>query len=66
MRLVKRILKYIGFLYIFSFSSIVLATPFSFTFTDTVSTTSTSPPYNIGEEFSITVILDNGGGSNQF
>lgn len=43
--------------------SLAFADPFSVTWTDTVGPGSSDPPYSIGEEFSVTFVLDNGGTS---
>lgn len=44
-------------------SSVAVAAPFTVTYTDTLSGGSDTPPFNTGEAFTISIVLDNGGTS---
>ena len=61
--LLSYFLKLSALLSFLSISSFVVAAPFTVTYTDTVLASSTIPPYNTGEAFTISIVLDNGGTS---
>jgi hypothetical protein len=44
-------------------SSVAVAAPFTVTYTDTIAGGSDTPPFNTGEAFTISIVVDNGGAS---
>lgn len=53
--------KFSIFLLFLTASSIAVAAPYTVTYVDTVGAGSTTPPFNVGEAFTISIVLDNGG-----
>ena len=57
----KFISKISAVLFCLSVSSLAVANPFTVTFSDTLSARSDTPPFNVGEAITISIVLDNGG-----
>ncbi|MFT5711556.1 MAG: hypothetical protein ACI8QT_002264 [Halioglobus sp.] len=57
----KFINKLNAILFFLSMSSLALADPFTVTYSDTIDASSTTPPFNVGEALTISIVLDNGG-----
>lgn len=53
--------KLSAILFFLSMSSLALADPFTVTYSDTIDASSTTPPFNVGEALTISIVLDNGG-----
>lgn len=61
MLFLRSLLKLSAILFFIGVSAISQAAPFTVTYTDTIDAGSTTPPYNPGEAFTISIVLDNGG-----
>lgn len=61
MNILKPLVKLSAVLFFIGASAISQAAPFTVTYTDTIDAGSDSPPFNIGEAFTISIVLDNGG-----
>ena len=62
-RLLKPFVKLSALLLFLSVSSFAVAAPYVVTFSDTVGGGSDTPPFNVGEAFTISIVLDNGSSS---